>query len=96
MYESLDLVGNSAEVANIWVTGLRYDTTKNQDRSYIVHNHTVYKGWDPEGWKLVIYIKWKLGILKQLEVNKQKTLYADYLAFLGPIRHKCTIPIDFW
>lgn len=28
MYESLDLVANSAEVANIWVTGLRYDTTK--------------------------------------------------------------------
>lgn len=26
MYESLDLVANSAEVANIWVTGLRYDT----------------------------------------------------------------------
>lgn len=27
MYESLDLVANSAEVANIWVTGLRYETT---------------------------------------------------------------------
>lgn len=28
MYESLDLVANSAEVANIWVTGLRYDTAR--------------------------------------------------------------------
>lgn len=30
MYESLDLVANSAEVANIWVTGLRYDTQEKE------------------------------------------------------------------
>lgn len=33
MYESLDLVANSAEVANIWVTGLRYEEEEERGSS---------------------------------------------------------------
>lgn len=39
MYESLDLVANSAEVAIIWVTGLRYDTEEEEEEERPVGAH---------------------------------------------------------
>ncbi|XP_059822942.1 inactive phospholipase C-like protein 1 isoform X1 [Hypanus sabinus] len=58
-YESLDLVASSADVANIWVTGLRYIALHGKDALYLIENdqntprtkwlHSVFDEADVDG-----------------------------------------------
>ncbi|XP_067891802.1 inactive phospholipase C-like protein 1 isoform X2 [Heterodontus francisci] len=74
-YESLDLVANSADVANIWVTGLRYVTShSNQAPDLIKGNqntlrttwlHSVFEQADVDGNGIMLEDK-AVRLIKQL------------------------------
>ncbi|XP_041057316.1 inactive phospholipase C-like protein 1 [Carcharodon carcharias] len=65
-YESLDLVASSADIANIWVTGLRYVTSHSKQALDLI-----------EGNQNTLRNKWLYSVFKQADVDGNGIMLED-------------------